>query len=122
MIKSPKPTLDELYLEAKADLARGGLDVALKWAFLHAKAVARMNRAEQSYRLHDSDRFHLKCDLTVTGADMLETVSSALYADAIDLAEAKAAEAACEHVWRLAEKTSERPAQTVPAPSKARAA
>lgn len=128
-MKIGEPTLDELHREATADLARGGADVALKWAMRHARAVARLTRAEMAAKAHDSDRFGLRLELhdraqpdaRLNALEALERASASLYADAIDLADARAAEKLCEHVWQLAARAPAKAAQPAPA-SKPRAA
>lgn len=119
-MKIGEPTLEDIYREAKADLARGGADVALKWAFRHARAVARVTRAEQAAKLHDGDRFTLKMDLhernpeAIDAMQALEQVTASLHADAIDLAEARAMETLCGHTLRLAERQAGRAAAPAP--------
>lgn len=99
-------TLDDLYREAHTDLQRGGTAIALKWAFKHAKAVARAARAELAHKLHDADRFRLQLDTaepTTPAHETLTVATQTLYAAATDLAEARAQEAFTAHVGRIAE-------------------
>lgn len=129
-MKPGEPTLDDLYREARADLAVGGTEIALKWAFRHAKAVARVTRAEAATKVHDSERLGLRLEMhdrTEPGArldafEALERTISSLAADAIDLADARAAEAACEHVWTLAARTPRQQQQPRPVSAKPKAA
>ena len=112
-MKIGEPTLDERYREAQADLAKGGPEVALKWAFRHAKAVARVTRAEAATKVHDSERLGLRLELhdrqepeaRLDAFEALERTIASLTADAVDLADARAAEAFCAHVWQLAART-----------------
>jgi len=104
-------TLDELYQEAKADLAKGGPELALKWAFKHARQVARRTRAEESAKTHEHDRFRASLELTgAVQAQAVQLLGDALYAAAGDVADARAAETACAHVQRLIERTPARAA------------
>jgi hypothetical protein len=115
-----EPSLDDLYREARADLAKGGADVALKWAFKHAKAVARATRAEFAHKQFDADRFRLQLDTSQPTTEMQEAVivaSQTLYAAAADLAEARSLEVACAHVARLAAATPARAAAPSVAPA-----
>lgn len=120
-MKPGEPTLDDLYREARADLAAGGADAALKWAFRHAKAVARVTRAEAATKIHDSERLGLRLELhdrqdpgaRYDAFEALDRTLASLAADAIDLADARAAETACGHVVRLLERTQAR--QALPA-------
>lgn len=129
-MKIGEPTLDELWREATADLAKGGVEVALKWAFKHAKAVARATRAEMAAKAHEADRLRMQIEvpqlqdpaaLNLMVAPMRESieglamVTASLHADAIDVAEARACLTAIEHVWQLAAKT---PKQAAAAPSR----
>lgn len=94
-------TIEEMYAEARADLASGA-DVALKWAFKHAKAVARTARAEAAARHFEDDRRRIGYGLPDPSAiNGLELVTQSLHAAAVDLADARAAEVAAEHVWQL---------------------
>ena len=56
--EKPPPTLEELYRQAKADLAHPGPDTVTKWVFLHAKAAGRREVAERRWKLL-SDRSFL---------------------------------------------------------------
>ena len=119
-MKIGEPTLDELWREATADLAKGGVEVALKWAFKHAKAVARVTRAEMSAKAFEADRLRMQIDvpqlqdpamLSLLAAPMRDSiealahVTASLHSAAIDVAEARACQTAIEHVWQLAVKT-----------------
>lgn len=104
-------TLDEVERKARADLAKGGPDVAIDWAFKHARAVARLAEAEQAWKSFDSDRYRLQIDLgssiRLGNKDEYEAllmVTASLHSAAADLGEARAVEAACAHVMRLAER------------------
>lgn len=124
-MKAGEQTLQWLWEEARADLAKGGLAIALKWAFKHARQVARVTRAEMAAKAHEADRLRMQIDiptlhdpaaLALIGAaardsiEGLALVTASLHADAIDVAEARACETACRHVWELAEKLSKQPA------------
>jgi hypothetical protein len=126
-MKIGEPTLEELFREAQADLAKGGTDVALKWAFRHARARARVTRAELADQSHRSDRLTLSMELhdrqaldsRLAALQALESNAASLYADAVDLADARAAETACEHVWQLAVRQPKAAAAPAAAPKRA---
>jgi hypothetical protein len=100
-------TARELYAEAKADLARGGGDVVLKWAFWHAQATARAVKATEATKQANDRMFRYSVDRAGgTGGDndLHDQLCQSVIATAGDLAEAKAVEVACGHVLRLAER------------------
>lgn len=117
-----KATLDEVERKARADLAKGGQEIVVDWAFRHARAVVRLAAAEQAWRALDSDRYRLQLDYS-NGAkdeyDALTLCTQSLHAAAGDLAEARAIEVACGHVLRLAEKGIGRVQVGAPATKKA---
>ena len=109
-MKADTATLEEVYTEAKADVARGSSpELALKWAFRHARAIARRTRAEEAARAHEHDRTRALYNLPA-GGDAAALTTQSLHAAASDLAEARAVEAACEHTLRLIEKAPARAA------------
>lgn len=140
-------SLDEVERKARADLKTGGPDVAVDWAFKHARAVARLAEAEQAWKSFDVDRYRLQLDLNgrLTPQydpatlnlvntpprdeyDALVMATASLHAAAADLGEARAIEVACAHVLRLLERrpslgqASRPPAARTPLPAAKKAA
>ena len=117
-------SLAEVEQQAKADLAKGGPSVALEWAFRHARAVARVTRAELAQKAHEASMLVQRLDLhdrspgnvVLEALEALERTTAALCADAADLADARAIETACAHVFRILERTPAR----APQPQQAR--
>ena len=114
-------TLAEVERQARADLAKGGPEVAIDWAFRHARAVARLAEAEQAWKSFDHDRYRLILDLgdkQLTRPEDYEALTYAtasLHSAAADLGEARSVEVACSHVLRLAERGVGRQQQQQPA-------
>lgn len=115
------PSLEELYREAKADLDRGGPDLALKWAFKHAKQTGRVAAIEKRSKLHaESYLYYLgRASFQAPGEEEDKAIAgmqmgaAAFGADCYDLEREVAAAKACEMVMQLA-RTRQQPAQPKP--------
>jgi hypothetical protein len=121
MAKAPQ-TLEQLYDEARTDLLRGGGELALKWAFKHARAAGRLLAAMKA-REH-AERMELRQAVPLPGESPVSVESHALAMQGLraafgDVEEAKAIETACAHVMRMAERL---PARANVAPAARRAA
>lgn len=115
-------TLEDVERAARAALSKGGPDVAIDWAFKHARAVARLAEAEQAWKSFDSDRYRLILDMSdkLTKPDEFQALTYAtasLHAAAADLGEARAIEVACAHVTRLLDRRSGTVSPVIPARS-----